>query len=63
MNKWLAERSDRTVGKGGGASDAKANEEKARVMYALHDIRAALKRALLLERAALHFSASQPWLR
>ncbi|KAK7820306.1 hypothetical protein U0070_007512, partial [Myodes glareolus] len=33
VNKWLAERSDRTVGKGGGASDAKANEKKARVIF------------------------------
>lgn len=43
MNKWLAELSDRAVGKGRGASDVKANEKKARVIYALHDIREAVE--------------------
>lgn len=34
------------MGKGGGASGAKANEKEARVMYALNDIRAAVEEGI-----------------
>lgn len=34
------------MGKGGGGSDAKANEKKAIIMYALNDVRAAVEEGI-----------------